>query len=112
MTTTYPHPLDQLATTYRRMATEARYRPAAPSDGCGNIIPSGIPDQLDVHREAAEYATRWREHEGEGVYSIGCPDYLDRPALVLMVEAARMLCGGDTKVARRLLDMAGSELDR
>ncbi len=43
------------------MAREARYRPAAPSDGFGNIT---VPeDELDLDAEARAYAERWSREE-------------------------------------------------
>ncbi len=102
----------QIATAYRRMAREARYRPAAPSDGLGNIT---VPDaELDLDAEARQYAARWWEQEDEHTWVLGCANYPDRPAMILALEAARLCCsGGDApSYARRLLQMAIEELDR
>jgi hypothetical protein len=47
----------QIAAAYRRMAAEARYRPAAPSDGLGGIT---VPvEQLGLDAEAIRYARNW-----------------------------------------------------
>jgi hypothetical protein len=44
----------QIADAYRRMSEQARYPPAAPSDGVENItVPS---EDLDLEAEAADYA--------------------------------------------------------
>lgn len=114
------HPFSQIRAAYIAMAREARYRPAAPSDGCGNI---GVPlRSLNLDGEADLYAHEWNEHEngnreeGPGhTYSLGYPSYSDRPALIYIVEAARNLNSGiDNRghaVAARLLRMALREIE-
>jgi hypothetical protein len=91
------------------MAQEARYRPSAPSDGCGNIT---VPlERLDLDAEAKQYARSWRDQEDAQVYRIGCPSYSDRESLVFIVEAARLLCGVDRQGAAILLRMAVENLE-
>jgi hypothetical protein len=98
----------QIEQTYRRMAHEARYRPAAPSDGFGNLT---VPvEWLNLDQEAERYAQWWWKEENSDQYLIGCPDFRDRPALIFLVEAARNLCGGNVPLAQRLLDMARADL--
>ncbi|GAA1714386.1 hypothetical protein GCM10009809_08210 [Isoptericola hypogeus] len=103
----------QVASTYARMAGLG-YRPAAPSDGFGNIT---VPlAELDLHAEAERYARAWLAQEHGQDFTIGCPSYEDRPALVLAIEAARVICGscGDPRaraVAARLLRTAADEVD-
>lgn len=99
----------QVQEIYRRMAREARYRPAAPSDGLGNItVPLG---QLDLGREAAAYAEAWGREEQSLDFFLGCPSFGDRPALVFLVEAARLLNGVERQGAAHLLRMALAELE-
>ena len=99
---------EQLDGIYRRLAREARYRPAAPSDGFGHI-PKGT---LNLNRECLEYAYHWADEEDTGTYWAGCCNFNDRPAMVFIVEAARNLCGmADSKLVRKLLQMAIDELD-
>ena len=101
---TSPEMIAQVEHIYRRLAREARYRPAAPSDGLGNIT---VPErELDLDAEATEYAMSWLAEEHGLDYSLGCPDWHDRPALIFAVEAARAICGGNRVLARRLLAMA------
>jgi hypothetical protein len=100
----------QIADAYRRMAVEARYRPAAPSDGLGNIT---VPvEELDLDAEARQYAEHWWEQEDDGSYVIGCANYEDRAAMIFALEAARFCCSGfgSRPFARRLLEMALGEL--
>lgn len=105
--TTY---LDQVRHTYTRMADECRYRPAAPSDGLGNIT---VPlAELDLNAEVLDYARSWRHQEDEQSFYVGCPSFTGRPALILAVEAARLICGVDHAGAARLLRMAADELER
>lgn len=105
-----PEPwFDQITGAYRRMAAEARYRPQAPSDGCGNI--SCPVEELDLDLEADEYGFRWWREEEDCQYAIGCANYPTRPALIFAVEAARCLCGTQDDVALRLLRMAVAALE-
>lgn len=104
--------IEQIQAAYRRMAEEARYRPAAPSDGLGNIT---VPDEdLDLDKEATEYAARWTAEEDAGVFRLGCCDFSSRPSAMFAVEAARLLNtgAGGQEPARRLLGMAVADLPR
>lgn len=96
-------PYAQVTDAYRKMATEVLYRPAAPSDGLGNIT---VPlESLDLDAEADRYACKWWEQE-DSEFVLGCAEYSLRPAMVFAVEAARMACGGDRDRMVRLLRMA------
>jgi len=100
----------QIGRAYRRMAREARYRPAAPSDGLGNIT---LPEEeLDLDAEARAYAANWWRCEDEHTWTLGCANYEDRPTMILALEAARLCCSGAASrpFARRLLEMALEEL--
>jgi hypothetical protein len=112
MTTQFSLPYDieqQLASAYRRMDEEARCRPAAPSDGFGNIT---VPiEELNLDAEAADYARHWWEQEEQDTFFIGCCNYSTRPATVYAIEAARALCGANNDLARDLLQIAIDELD-
>ncbi len=102
--------LEQIETAYRRMAEEVQYRPAAPSDGLGNIT---VPlEDLDLDAEARAYATDWWQQEDECVFVIGCPDYTLRLAMIYLIEAARLCCGGRDARAEtlRLLTLAAREV--
>jgi len=102
------HIVDQVSDTYRQMAADANYRPAAPSDGFGNIT---VPiEDLDLTSEAMRYANRWWTEEDRQDYSIGCPDFSDRPALIFTVEAARAICGVNRELAIALLELALTDL--
>jgi hypothetical protein len=103
-----PRTREQLASAYRRMA--GFYRPCAPSDGLGNI---SVPiRELDLSTECNDYATGWWTEENDGIFHIGCPGKNDRPALVYTIEAARNICGTAPATARKLLEMALTELAR
>lgn len=104
----YPDTARQLGEAYHKMAAEIRYRPAAPSDGHGNV--TAAEEDLDLDAEARDYAIAWRREEDNRRFWVGCPDYHDRPALVYIVEAARNLCGMAPGLARELLLMALAEL--
>jgi hypothetical protein len=102
----------QIAAAYRRMALEARYRPAAPSDGFGHIT---VPlRDLDLDAEAEAYAEHWWTEEDGLSFWIGCANFPTRPAMIFAVEAARLLAAGTvgTPYARRLLRLALKTLER
>jgi hypothetical protein len=100
--------ITQLLGAYLKMAEEAQYRPAAPSDGFGNIT---VPlEELDLDAEARKYAARWWAEEDEMTFWLGCCDYKSRPATVYAVEAARCMNGGDQTTAKRLLQLAVDSL--
>jgi hypothetical protein len=112
MSPLYKHMYEELETAYGLMV-EARYRPAAPSDGFGHI--TGTPNLV---KETLAYARRWTEEEDKHRFFIGSCGRGNRVAMVLVVEAARLLCarklGGtkDNKLALRLLRMAVSKLEK
>ena len=99
----------QIEDAYRRMADQGRYRPAAPSDGMGNIT---VPlEDLDLDAEAKEYARRWTEEENKGLFYVGVCNFSTRPSTIFAIEAARNLCGVSDGAALRLLKMAAAELE-
>ena len=105
--------LMRFAQAYLMMA-QAGYRPAAPSDGLGNIQLSRDqcrdPQRLD--QEAVEYAVAFAREDDDLTFRIGCSNYDTNCAFVLCIEAARLLCAGDTdKIALRLLNLAAKELE-
>lgn len=105
-----PHPVEQFKAAYRRMAA-AGYRPAAPSDGLGNITASTA--DLDLEAEATKYAAHWwKTGEDEGMPFVGVPSYEDRTAYTFAVEATRLLNGGNRDLAARLLQMSLDETER
>lgn len=107
---TSPEVVEQLIDTYKRMADEAHYRPAAPSDGFGNIT---VPiKELDLDEEALEYTKRWVEEESSDRFFTGCPNFGQRPEMVFAIEAVRCMCGMDHARAMRLLEMASASLKR
>jgi hypothetical protein len=76
---------------YLLMAEQACYRPAAPSDGFGNI----------------------QKEENTDKFWIGCSDYKTNRAFVWSIEAARLLARGDADdKAILLLEMALEEVQR
>jgi hypothetical protein len=101
----------QIESAYEAMAAKAKYRPAAPSDGLGNIA---VPiEELNLHKEAAEYARDWWKEEDNQSFHIGCCDEPTRPATIFAIEAARNMCGGigGRQTALRLLKLAVKELE-
>lgn len=101
---------DQIKRAYRTMTDKVRYRPAAPSDGAGNIT---VPDDaLDFDDEADRYTNGWLKDEDKMYYYLGCPDFEDREALIYMVEAGRLICGMDRRRAVKLLRLAADDLEK
>lgn len=106
----------RFAEAYFKMASEARYRPAAPSDGIGNIQLSleECQDQGRLRQEARDYALRFNAEEDKNEFWIGCSDYRTNRAFVWTIEAARCLAGGDfgNATALKLLRMAAADVMR
>ena len=102
---------EQIATAYKIMAAKARYRPAAPSDGLGNITVPG--NELDLSREALQYADDWWGSEDGLDSRIGCCNFETRPATIFAIEAARQMCSGNggNATALKLLKLAVKELE-
>lgn len=99
----------QIIDAYATMSDEARYRPAAPSDGFGNIP---VPEtELDIEQEQLSYARKWWKDEDSRSYWIGCPSFQHRPAMIYTIEAARLIAGTDSERAKVLLQMAIDEID-
>jgi len=112
MSPLYKETYEDVETAYGLMV-EAKYRPAAPSDGCGVI--TGTPN---LQTETLAYAQRWAEEENKGRFFIGRCRRENRVATVLVIEAARLLCarilGGtkDNKLALRVLKTALNVVER
>jgi hypothetical protein len=101
---------EQIEATYRTMARTG-YRPAAPSDGFGNIT---VPEEeLDLDSEATDYAQQWWAAEDDLRFDIGCCNYETRPATIYAIEAARLMCSGNygDPFALKLLHLAVEELE-
>ena len=99
---------------YGAMADSAKYRPAAPSDGCGGISLSkaALGDREILKQEASKYAAAFRKEDDAREFYIGCSNFDTNRALVYVIEAARQLCGGNAgnATALRLLKMAIDEI--
>jgi hypothetical protein len=104
---------DRIVEAYLRMAAEAQYRPAAPSDGCGwvELTARELNDPAQLRREAEQYAARFREEEDTCQFFIGCSDWTTSRAQVYGTEALRVMCGAlDRRRAAALFAMAIQEL--
>jgi len=81
--------LNQIDKAYMTMVKRCHYRPAAPSDGFGNITGPTNDEQ-----EIAKYAQRWRKEEESFNFFIGCCNSETREATIFAIEAARQMCSG------------------
>jgi hypothetical protein len=100
---------------YLAMATKAKYRPGAPSDGFGHIVgltKDQLKDQTRLEQEALEYAFQFRKEEDGCAFRIGCSDFRTNRAFMWTIEAARLLAGGGAgnSYAIKLLEMAAAEI--
>jgi hypothetical protein len=103
--------LEQIRLTYKAMATNAKYRPSAPSDGLGNMpVPEAA---LNLEHEAYRYAEKWWASEDDRTFYVGCCDFRTRPATIFAIVAARLMCSGQggNSYALKLLKMAVKELE-
>ena len=76
--------LMRFAQAYLMMA-DAKYRPAAPSDGCGNIqlTSEQYADKNRLYLEAVTYAMKFASVEdGDMNFHIGCSNYNTNRAFV------------------------------
>jgi hypothetical protein len=91
---------------------EEKYRPEAPGDGCGGIYLSDeeLADRERLHLEAAQYGVRFYQADDSHQHWVGCSNYTTNRALVLIIEAARQLCGSGDEWALRLLQRAVKEI--
>jgi hypothetical protein len=105
---------ERYRTAYLEMAKQARYRPAAPSDGCGNIEldEDELRDPDRVQREARQYALAFVAKDDKMEYPMGCPDGRGNRAFCYAIEAATLLCAAEPVIATKLLQMAVAEIAR
>lgn len=99
---------------YLMMAIRAKYRPAAPGDGLGDIYLTDdeLADPGRLLDEALKYAVRFDKEEDGLSFCIGCSEFSTNRAFVLSIEAARLLCSGFAgPLALRLLRMAIKEVE-
>jgi len=102
----------QVEKAYRELATKARYRPGAVSDGFGGLAQG--PEWLNLNQELRDYADRFWEEEQADSYHIGLPNYPTRTAMVYALETARLCCSGSDALpyAIAVAKLAVEELER
>jgi hypothetical protein len=102
------------AEAYEAMAREAKYRPAAPSDGMGGVYLSveQASDPERLRRESLEYAVQFLAEEDTDSFWVGCSDFRTNKAFMWTIEAARQLASGmsGNATAVKLLEMAACEV--
>ena len=113
--------LERIAETYEYMAREAKYRPAAPGDRMGNtdLTVRQLADSRLLREEAMRYACEFTRQEEAGQFWLGVIDNsvidnMTNRAVVLLVEAIRVLAGGPglEALALHLVKMAEAEVRR
>jgi hypothetical protein len=106
---------DRVKSAYRAMATAARFRPKAPSDGFGNIEWGyDLEDPKLLTLEALEAAKEFEQEDNACEHRIhGCVTANHAGALYLVLRAADLLCFGGSAEhsARETLRLALRELD-
>jgi hypothetical protein len=107
---------ERFCEAYRLMAEKAKYRPAAPGDGCGHVYltKAELRDRRQLEKEAATYAVGFSKEEDTLKFYIGCSNFRTNRAFIWAIEAARNLAGGDAgnTTAIKLLEMAAEEVKR
>jgi hypothetical protein len=103
----------RIASAYWSMAQQAKYRPAAPGDGCGwiSLTTAQLADTALLYAEAQRYAEQFIEEEDSLKFRVGISNYTTNRALVYTIEAARLLCAGEDDLALKLLKMAAVEVE-
>jgi len=106
--------LERFHQAYLAMAKQAKYRPQAPSDGCGNIqlTKEQCADKIRLNAEATAYALAFDREEDSLQFWIGCSNFSTNRAFVFAIEAARVLASDSdgNPVAQKLLEMAVAEI--
>ena len=103
--------LAKLVPAYMDMANRADYRPAAPSDGFGNIT-TGYDAEQQLMEEAVKWATKMSKATDDTTIHIGIPNFEELDAYCLFVEAARLCCsGGGYKWALKVAKLAIERLE-
>jgi hypothetical protein len=109
---------EQFAKGYRMLA-ELGYRPAAPSDGFGNVTVAEA--EMDLEREARAYAEAFAAEDDAMVWDAGCTHWEFAPCAVLALEAFRLMNAGhiwshgrpaDRELVPNLLRRAAKEYER
>lgn len=102
----------RIVEAYRGIASLG-YRPAAPSDGFGNIT---VPErELHVDVEGREYGQRFLQEEEAGAYWAGCTDLRSLRAAIWALEAFRLMNAGGfggEAIVPKLLRMAAEEYEQ
>jgi hypothetical protein len=90
-----PTRIRRFADAYQEMAKRTNYRPAAPSDGLGNITLSKeqIADPVRLRNESVTYATEFADEDDAMEFWVGCSNFETNRALVYAIEAARAMRG-------------------
>jgi len=104
----------KIAEAYFAMATTAKYRPEAPSDGLGNIQldDDELAEEGRLNQEASNYAIRFMKEEKTRDFFVGVSSFGTKQAFVWTLEAARSLAAVENAVALRLLKMAVADVER
>jgi hypothetical protein len=106
----------RFAEAYQTMAYRAKYRPQAPSDGCGHVCLSKkeAEDLARLGRECLEYGRAFaaEEDSGFGSFRVGYSNFETNRAFVWVIEAARQLAAGSSgsATALKLLKLAAAEV--
>ena len=88
----------RFAEAYLMMAALAKYRPAAPSDGYRQHPADQRSDRRPRSTATGGDPVRRGLRQGRRrllVFAIGCSGFTTNRAFVYVIEAARMLAGGD-----------------
>lgn len=103
---------ERIRDVYLEMAREANYRPAAPGDGLGSVqlTDEELKNPAILKAEAEKYAAGFIDEEDGGGFHIGVSNYQTNQVLVLVIEAARLLCAAEDQRALKLLDLGVAKL--
>jgi hypothetical protein len=94
------------------MARAARYRPAASSDGVGNLELTArqFRDAARLAEEARAYALNFIREANTMSFVVGFPRYDTNRAFCFLIEGARLLAGGSPRRGVQMLKLALAEL--
>ncbi len=108
--------IENYANAYIKMATHAKYRPGAPSDGFGTILleENELMDSNLLKKEALNYALDFSKQDNNTEFVIdGCTDFELAPITIWALEIAKVSCSGSGSavIIKKLTELINKHLN-
>lgn len=99
---------DQIRQVYEGMVTRANWSAAS----SGPAAASDPQPSFDGRSDEKWFADQWMHEEDSGSFWLGGPNFPDRPAMILALNAIRALNTGHREQATELLKLALAETEK